>query len=174
MKNAIGTIVLCVIVSAGVLFAYDWFIVRPRVRQAQADVQTLDKIMAPQNRMADTFERVMNRLEREIVTESPGNNARLNALVSSLQTVRSQLELYKVQHNDEYPSLFRFTQQMTGQTDQAGGKGSDFGPYLHDIPTNPFTEGNKVGCGDYGTSDWFYNEKTGEFRANDTAEHAGY
>ena len=38
-------------------------------------------------------------------------SARTNSMTSSLQTVRSQLELYKVQHNDNYPVLADFTAQ---------------------------------------------------------------
>jgi len=101
-------------------------------------------------------------------------NARTNSLTSSLQTVRSQLELYKVQHNDNYPSLDNFAAQMTGQTDINGDSGTDFGPYLHDVPVNPFTNTNTVGNGDYGTSAWYYNPADGTFRANDTEAHGAF
>jgi general secretion pathway protein G len=104
----------------------------------------------------------------------PSVNARTNSMTSSLQTVRSQLELYKVQHNDNYPKLAEFVRQMTAKTDMAGWPGAEFGEYLHDIPPNPFTEDATVGGGPVGSSAWFYNEKTGEFRANDTAAHAAY
>ena len=43
--------------------------------------------------------------------------------------------------------------------------------YLLSIPNNPFTDSNKVSDGAVGSSDWYYNEKAGEFRAND--KHTG-
>ncbi|MDD4889848.1 MAG: prepilin-type N-terminal cleavage/methylation domain-containing protein [Phycisphaerae bacterium] len=101
-------------------------------------------------------------------------NARTNSMTSSLQTVRSQLELYKVQHNDTYPTLDAFSAQMTGKTDQAGVAGGTLGPYLHDVPPNPFVNATTVGTGDYGSSAWYYNATTGEFRANDTEAHGAY
>jgi hypothetical protein len=63
---------------------------------------------------------------------------------------------------------------MTGTTDISGREGKDFGPYLHDIPVNPYNGHNTVGGGQVGTSAWFYDAKTGEFRANDSKEHAGF
>ena len=66
--------------------------------------------------------------------------AKTSSLCSDLQTVRSQIELYKIQHNDNLPGAgtASFVLAMTGQTDQAGAVGTDFGPYLQKIPTNPF------------------------------------
>jgi general secretion pathway protein G len=100
------------------------------------------------------------------------NDARLSSLTSDLQTVRGQLELYKVQHLDTYPALATFEAQMTGTTDIAGDTdGTDFGPYLHRIPTNPFTNGNDVSAPD-GDGDWEYNETTGAFNA--AGAYSGY
>ena len=51
--------------------------------------------------------------------------AKTNSLCSDLQTLRSQIELYKVQHNDVAPgnpALADFTPQMT-QTSNAAGDG---------------------------------------------------
>ena len=100
------------------------------------------------------------------------NDARVSSLTSNLQTVRSQLELYKVQHLDAYPSLAAFTTQMTGQTKIDGTAGTDFGPYMRAIPANPFTNTNTVGNGAVGSSAWKYDAATGTFTANDTAAHA--
>ena len=44
------------------------------------------------------------------------NDARLSALISDLQTVRSQLELYKVQHLDRYPDTANFVTLLTSRT----------------------------------------------------------
>ncbi len=102
------------------------------------------------------------------------NEARLSSMTSDIQTARSQLELYKVQHLDVYPAFDTFVAQMTGMTDINGAAGADFGPYLHRIPTNPFANTDTLGTGALGSSAWYYDETNGEFRANDTAEHAAY
>ena len=98
-------------------------------------------------------------------------DARLSSLTTNLATIRGQLELYKLQHNGTYPSLKDFEDQLTAGTAQDGTAGTDFGPYLQRIPNNPFTVG---GTGNDVTSDaaaaakaWYYNETTGEFKAND-------
>jgi general secretion pathway protein G len=44
--------------------------------------------------------------------------------------------------------------------------GRALGPYLPSIPPNPYTGGSNIGKGPIGTSDWFYDERTGLFRAN--------
>jgi len=76
---------------------------------------------------------------------SASQDARKNSLVSQLQTLRSQLELYKLQHLDQLPStLIGATPawtQMVNKTDAAGATGTStafpFGPYLQADPTNP-------------------------------------
>jgi general secretion pathway protein G len=116
--------------------------------------------------------------------------ARESTLMSDLQTLRSQIELYKVQHNDDPPALATFEEQMTQTSDIDGTASGDkvadadapFGPYLQSIPTNPFTDGDSVV--DWATSTaessdgWEYEEDTGEIRAavdttDDTAAHQG-
>jgi general secretion pathway protein G len=100
--------------------------------------------------------------------------AKLNSLMSNLQSMRSQIELYKVQHNDNPPELTGIqadvtiigSGQLTGKTDINGDPGTDFGPYLQRIPNNPFTGSNTVGGFNSG-SDWEYNETTGQIRAGD-------
>ena len=100
--------------------------------------------------------------------------ARENSLKANLQTIRSQIELYKIQHNDDPPtSVATFEDQMTGTTDSAGATtGSDFGPYLQSIPVNPFTNDNELdatpgNAGDDG-GDWEYVAATGAFHADDS------
>ena len=104
-----------------------------------------------------------------------GSDAKLSALETNLQTIRSQLQLYKMQHNDTWPALATFTNQMTlvskadGSTAALGTSGYPYGPYLLNIPNNPFTDTNTVTQGADDTSAWYYDETTGEFRANDSA-----
>ncbi len=113
----------------------------------------------------------------------------LSDMVNKLQIMRSQIELYRIQHNDLYPG-----QQTAGgridpqsfvidlvEKDPVDG----YGPYLKEIPVNPFAEGTggekivfvndknakvKVKAG-YG---WWFNAATGEFRACTKAEHTRY
>ena len=108
------------------------------------------------------------------------NDARYSALVSDLQTVRGQLELYKVQHLT-YPAAATFITQLTSRTNNAGVVGADpdafpFGPYLQKFPTNPFASANgdivEIGHAQAADGDpgWFFNSDTGMFYAN-TADH---
>ena len=66
--------------------------------------------------------------------------AKASSLISQLQTIRSQLELYQVQHNGDYPTFAQVWGNLTGTTDVAGNivAGGDFGPYLQQAPMNPF------------------------------------
>ena len=105
------------------------------------------------------------------------NDARESALKSDLQTGRSQLELYKVQHLDTYPAAATFVTQLTTKTTTAGAAGGTLGPYLQTFPTNPFNslstvevEAGADGLGD-GSHGWHFNSDTGRFSADD-ADHS--
>jgi general secretion pathway protein G len=113
-------------------------------------------------------------------------DAREAALRSDLQTVRAQIELYRVQHGN-YPgytntagtlsafSAALFVSQLEGQTDLDGNAGTDYGPYLQSFPANGFvsdtTAAKQVQAGDpTGTGKgWAFNTTTGKFRANDAS-----
>jgi type II secretion system protein G len=75
---------------------------------------------------------------------SASTEAKESALVSDLQSVRSQVELYKIHHNDNLPGTQgeTFVVAMTSKTNQDGvvgtGAGYRFGPYMQRIPDNPF------------------------------------
>lgn len=86
--------------------------------------------------------------------------ARESSLVSNLQTIRSQIELYKIQHLDNPPTdATTFVLQMTDLSNNAGvlagapGVGV-FGPYLQKVPTNPFN--NDAGIAGGATDGWTY------------------
>ena len=66
-------------------------------------------------------------------------DARKNSLTSQLQTLRSQVELYKLQHLDQLPALLTDWSQLVNRTDQNGGTTGTlaFGPYLQQVPKNP-------------------------------------
>lgn len=113
------------------------------------------------------------------------SDAKLSALQTNLQTIRSQIQLYKLQHadangNELFPTLKEFADQMTkaskpdGSTAALGTAGYDLGPYLQSIPNNPYTGGNSIGDGAVGSSDWYYDEKTGVFRANHHSDYTGF
>ncbi len=120
--------------------------------------------------------------------------AKSNSLASDLQSLRSQIELYKVQHNDTAPAAATFITQMT-QTSKLDGttsgskardvaNGFEYGPYLERVPINPFnnkfdaadkTQGSildlaaaaKNSPGTDATS-WQYKATTGEIWANNS------
>jgi general secretion pathway protein G len=78
---------------------------------------------------------------------SASTEARESALVSDLQAIRSQIELYKIHHNDNLPGTqagVDFVTAMTSKTDQDGVVGAGpthrFGPYMRSIPINPFND----------------------------------
>lgn len=105
--------------------------------------------------------------------------AKTSSLCTDLQTMRSQIELYKIQHNDNLPGVggATFIQAMTGQTTVAGAVGGTYGPYVQKIPTNQFTDDdsireNAVADQGAGTEGWHFNTLTGAFHADDTPEHA--
>jgi general secretion pathway protein G len=102
--------------------------------------------------------------------------AKLSSLCTDLQTLRSQIELYKIQHNDTPPSFANFTAQMTGQTDITGAVGTDYGPYIQKVPTNQFnnlaTLDNTGTIGD-NVGGWEYDETTGAINADDNYDQDG-
>lgn len=96
-----------------------------------------------------------------------GTDDRLNTLCNTLQSVRSQLTLYNIQHDGRWPAKADFVDQMTGKTNTLGTNcAADgaliFGPYLDSIPANPFTGGNAISGGH-----WRYDENSGRFAADD-------
>jgi general secretion pathway protein G len=107
---------------------------------------------------------------------SAAQESRENALKMDLHRIRQQIEIYSQQHGSNYPdSALTFAAQMTmssnvfGETAAVGTLGYPLGPYLRDIPVNPFTGGRTIGDGEPGTSDWYYAD--GDFRANDSELH---
>jgi type II secretion system protein G len=101
-----------------------------------------------------------------------------NSLKSNLTQMRQQLQLYKNEHGD-WPSLEQFEEQLTKRTNRSGDVlsgdgGPGLGPYLRKIPINPFTKGRELDNVPVGESDWYYDPRTGEFRANDSEAHRAF
>jgi len=63
-------------------------------------------------------------------------NARQSSLASTLQTLRSQIQLYKMQHGDVLPNIVATWTPMTGIT-AYGVPSQNFGPYMQAAPINP-------------------------------------
>jgi hypothetical protein len=76
-------------------------------------------------------------------------DAKADSLANLLQAVRVQIELYRLQHGDEYPDFRGHGwNQLVNRTDAAGAFGDGakrpFGPYLKTPPHNPLTGGEEV------------------------------
>jgi len=100
------------------------------------------------------------------------NDAQEAALDANLATVRSAIELYRVQHNNRYPSVavssgsetctggtagtgavnteLAFREQLTNFSNQAGqtcsvaAPGFIYGPYLRALPNEPISSSNAI------------------------------
>ena len=116
------------------------------------------------------------------------SEARESTLVSNLHTLRSQIGLYKVQHDDVLPGdttangvpddAANFEADLIGQTDVEGNVGTEFGPYMQNVPENPFITSTDAGAnvmfsigtgaapGD-NSSHWYIDDATGNIWAND-------
>lgn len=111
---------------------------------------------------------------------SATDSSRENTLKMDLHRIRTQLILYQQQHNGNYPTVADFVTQMTqasntaGDTAAPGTAGYPHGPYIQQMPLNPWTSTRDVGTGAAGSSAWYFNPTTGDFRANDSAQSRTY
>ena len=99
--------------------------------------------------------------------------AKSSSVISQLQTIRSQLELYQVQHNGSYPTMAQLWGNFTAKSDAAGTIGVDpllfpYGPYMQQAPSNPFTANatntSLNAAAGVGVA-WVYDEATGSIKA---------
>ena len=94
---------------------------------------------------------------------SASTQARTSALQSEVQTLRSQIALYKLQHGDNLPNLVGdWTPLTMPSTYPTTGGGTIFGPYMPSIPTNALSGGyvvvNGTSSGGFsGTADYVYD-----------------
>ena len=100
-----------------------------------------------------------------------------SAVKSSLHSVRCQIELYKMQHNSLNPGyigaapspMANFYNQFIGTSQVSGlarsSKSTDstylFGPYLMQMPKNPFNNLNTVTIVTDGTTEFSANDASG-------------
>jgi type II secretion system protein G len=110
-------------------------------------------------------------------SDAQSSNAQFN-----LHVLRSQIELYKAQHNGAAPTVAKFADQMTKKTKADGtvDAAGPFGPYIQSVPVNPFNNSATVAAtadnppvavaGDDG---WLYNATVGQVWINE-AGHLKY
>jgi general secretion pathway protein G len=89
-------------------------------------------------------------------------DARRASLVSQLQTLRSEIQLFKLQHNDILPDLVANQwAQMLSKTDLTGAVNTAaagiFGPYLESTPKNPLNQLSLVAAAPGATVGWTYS-----------------
>ena len=102
--------------------------------------------------------------------------AKVSSMLSSLQSVRGQIELYMLQHGDTPPVLSG--SDWTSMTDQGTYAGETTGPYLRAAPVNPLNGFSDVvavvedqlGGEDVATpgSGFVYNSTNGKLWATNT------
>ena len=116
-------------------------------------------------------------------------DAKESALVQDLQMLRSQIQLYKFQHDGELPGAgtATFEDQMLKSTDLVGVVGDigtkPYGPYIiGSVPQNPYNgkngfaivtgpvSGTTAGASNVDANGneagWIYSKDTGEIKAN--------
>ncbi len=104
------------------------------------------------------------------------DDARVASVKSDLQTIRSQLQVYRFQHNNVWPATMTLLTLSTNDSGASGAAGTSYplGPYVPTLPTNPFTNTTTVKTiasstdsnPKDGTTAWYYNPTTGTFQAN--------
>jgi general secretion pathway protein G len=104
-------------------------------------------------------------------------DAKASTATFNLHTLRAQIELYKAQHAGALPGATLV--ELTQSTNESGGSGAagpsyPYGPYIREIPANPFsnptvaksiktTTNNPAVAADVtsGGGGWIYNTTTG-------------
>jgi general secretion pathway protein G len=107
-------------------------------------------------------------------------DARKSSLTSQLQTIRSQVELFKLQHRDRYPlvDLDDITSdwdwnKLTTKTNEDGVAGGNLGPYLQAVPKNNLNGLSAMAMVDTdadaasppNTAGWVFSRETGKIWA---------
>lgn len=99
--------------------------------------------------------------------------SRIGELIDGLLEMRTQLDLYRAQHEGSCPvdSSEGFQAALTTKVGR-------YGPYVKKIPANPFNNLNTVRfdgepAGTGLAAGWRFDTKTGLFQADDSVAHAG-
>lgn len=96
---------------------------------------------------------------------------KLDKLIDGLQTMRGQLALYCVQHDDQLPPAQSLESFGTAMTTRISGHG----PYIKRIPVNPYNnldtvrfDGEPAGVNKAG---WRFDTQDGSFQADNNVSH---
>ncbi|MBN2473168.1 MAG: type II secretion system protein [Pirellulales bacterium] len=112
--------------------------------------------------------------------ETVSRRAKAATLLQNLHALRSQIALYKLEHDDDLPVLYQggLPQLIRATNDEGipGPAGNDYpyGPYLRSgVPVNPFTGRSVVSLTDAfppaapsGNGGWLYHQATGQIAAD--------
>jgi type II secretory pathway pseudopilin PulG len=106
------------------------------------------------------------------LTEASDREEMVCKLIDGLETMRVQIELYRIQHRNRFPPTESFAIFETAMTTKVGR----YGPYIVEIPTNPFNglktvrfNGLPAGTNEAG---WRFDTKTGLFQADNNTDYA--
>lgn len=111
---------------------------------------------------------------------SSANDAKESSLRADLKSLRTQIDMYKLDHNGQLPAITGGAlPQLTAATDANGNIGAagasfPYGPYiLNGFPPNPITGKLTVTAAtsfppgsESGNGGWLYNPSTGQIAAD--------
>ncbi len=100
------------------------------------------------------------------------NDARSSSVASTLQTMRGQIELFKIQHGDTPPSATALATVLTGKTNagdttQAVATGT-LGPYVQSFPVNPLNGWSTAAAAAAANVGWVYVVNGGQYTVSAT------
>ena len=100
-------------------------------------------------------------------------DARNNSIATTLQTIRGQIELFKIQHGDQLPGITGGWTIMLTKTNTLDLTGSGvatgvFGPYLQNAPVNPANGMSAIGASASTAVGWVWNTSDGSIKAVST------
>ena len=95
-------------------------------------------------------------------------------LIDGLQEMRAQLDLYRAQRGEYLRDFDSFARFQTAMTTKVGR----YGPYVKEIPANPFNDLNTVRFdgepAGAGIAGWRLDTDGGLFQADNSAAHARF
>ncbi len=111
--------------------------------------------------------------------KNANDDAKESAMIQDLQLIRSQIGMFKFQHEKRLPKTDELQAKLTTKTDIDGSLNATngkFGPYIiGQLPPNPYNglrtvkkaTASPIPVGDVdGTTGWIYNETSGDIKAN--------
>ena len=162
---------LCLLLAVGgtIVTAADNATASPQT--VTVDKATLDRLVQEEvQRQLPALVQAEVQRQMEGRAQQTMRNGRALSTMSTLQTIRSQLELYKIQHNDQFPAIAELAswKALTQKTDTDGAyspKGM-FGPYVQAAPANPFTGKTHIAAAGSATADdgWSWDAQKEAFR----------